>query len=147
MLQKPFCQFEIYGCLVFKLFFSSSGYLNHGIIGKQIFRQSQVQAFSFLNFVPNSTIVMASVSNPIPVTLETSHHVPGTLEYIKSRVPEKYHGFINVFIDKEATQLPPHWDQDIAIELEEGKTPPFGPIYSLTPTEKEALHSYISDNT
>src|SRR5260370_41890972 len=74
------------------------------------FRQSWVQAFSFLNFVPNSTIVGASVSNPIPVTLETSHHVPGTLEYIKSRVLVKYqyHSFINVFVDKEATQLPPH---------------------------------------
>ncbi len=86
------------------------------------------------------------MSNPILVTLETSHHVPGTLKYIKSQVPEKYHSFINVFVDKEATQLPPHQDQDIAIELEEGKTPPLSPIYSLTPMEKEVLHSYISDN-
>src|SRR5260370_1197272 len=84
--------------------------------------------------------------NSVLVTLEISCHVPGTFEYIKSQVPEKYHGFINVFIDKEVTQLPPHQDQDIAIELEEGKTPPFGPIYSLMPMEKEALHSYISDN-
>jgi len=49
-------------------------------------------------------------------------------------------------VDKEATSLPSHHDQDIKIELEEGKTPPFGPIYSLTPTEKEALQTYISEN-
>src|SRR5260370_23634667 len=63
----------------------------------KIFRQSWVQAFSFLNFVPNSTIVRVSMSNPAPVTLETSHHVPVTLKYIKSSVPLKYHSFINVF--------------------------------------------------
>ena len=96
--------------------------------------------------MPDSTIVAASMVKSVPETLETSSHVPGTIEYIKSWVLEKYHGFLNVFIDKETTMLPPHQDQDIAIELEEGKIPPFSPIYSLTPLEKEALHSYISDN-
>ncbi len=49
-------------------------------------------------------------------------------------------------MDKEASTLPPHWDHDLKIELEEGKIPPFRPIYSLTSAEKEALRSYISDN-
>ena len=81
------------------------------------FSQSQVQAFGLLNFMPDFTIVTASMvnSNSVPEAPETSTHVPGTLKYIKSWVPEKYHGFLNVFMDKEATQLPPHWDQDIAI--------------------------------
>ena len=64
---------------------------------------------------------------------------PKTLSYIQSRVPKEYHGFVNVFFNREATTLPPHRDQDIKIELEEGRTPPFGPIYSLTTIEKEAL--------
>jgi len=105
-----------------------------------------VQAFGLLNFIPDSTTVVVSMVNSVLETPEISCHVPGTLEHIKSLVPEKYHGFINVFVDKEATTLPPHWDQDIAIELEEGKILPFGPIYSLMPLEKEALHSYISEN-
>ncbi len=66
-------------------------------------------------------------------------------KYIKSKVLEKYHGFLNVFVNKEAT-LSPHHDQDIWIEIEDGKAPLFGLIYSLTPMEKEALHSYILDN-
>ena len=33
-----------------------------------------------------------------------------------------------------------------AIELEEGKQPPFGPIYSLEPVELEILKTYIKIN-
>src|SRR5258708_36161079 len=76
--------------------------------------------------------------NPIPA--------PGILEYIKSKVLGKYHGFLNVFIDKEASTLPPHRDQDIRIELENGRALPSGPIYSLTLMEKEALCTYIVEN-
>src|SRR5260370_41642661 len=52
----------------------------------------------------------------------------------------------SIYSSREASTLPPHCNQDIKIELEEGKVPPFGLIYSLTPMEKEALHSYISEN-
>ncbi len=107
------------------------------------FAQNRVSAFGVINFVPDSIVLATSITNP---TSEIPIPAPGTLDYIKSKVLEKYHGFLNVFVDKEATTLPPHHDQDIQIEIEDGKAPPFGPIYSLTPTEKEALHSYISDN-
>ena len=33
-----------------------------------------------------------------------------------------------------------------AIKLEEGKQPPFGPIYSLGPVELETLKTYIKTN-
>src|SRR5260370_9628393 len=107
------------------------------------FGQNQIQAFGMINFVPDSIVVAASMGDSI---LENSSPVPGTIEYIKSKVLEKYHGFLNLFFDKEATTLPPPQDQDMSIELEEGKVPPFGLIYSLTPTEKAALHSYLSKN-
>src|SRR5260370_1288010 len=107
------------------------------------FSQNQIQAFGLINFVSDSIVIVASMGDTI---LDNSILAPGTIEYIKSKVPEKYHGFINVFVDKEATILPPHQYQDIKIKLEEGKTPPFSLIYSLTPTEKIALHSYISEN-
>src|SRR5260221_10490303 len=107
------------------------------------FVQDQISTFGIINFIPDSIVLAASITNPaseIPIP------APGTLEYIKSKVPKKYHGFLNVFVDKEATTLPPHHNQDIRIEIEDGKAPPFSPIYSLTPMEKEALHTYISDN-
>ena len=74
------------------------------------FAQNQVSAFGIINFVPDSIVLATSITNP---TLEIPIPAPGTLDYIKSKVPEKYHSFLNVFVDKEATTLPPHHDQDI----------------------------------
>ena len=106
------------------------------ISADDFFSQNQIQAFGLINFVSDSIVIVASMGDTI---LDNSALAPGTIKYIKSKVPEKYHGFINVFVDKEATILPPHQDQDIKIKLEEGKTPPFGLIYSLMPTEKITL--------
>ncbi len=109
----------------------------------EFFGQGWITAFGLINFIPNSINVATSVSNIIS---DNSILVPEAIDKIKAKVPEKYHGFINVFINKEATTLSPHCDQDIKIKLVEGKVPPFNLIYSLTPMEKEALHSYISEN-
>ncbi len=76
----------------------------------EFFAQNQVSAFGVINFIPDSIVLAASITNP---TLEIPIPAPGTLEYIKSKVLEKYHGFLNVFVDKESTTLPPHHDQDI----------------------------------
>src|SRR5260370_19764919 len=109
----------------------------------EFFGQGWITTFGLINFVPNSINVAASMSN---IILDKSFPVPEAVNKIKAKVLAKYHGYINLFVDKEAETLPPHCDQDIKIELEEGKVLPFGPIYSLTPIEKEALHSYITDN-
>ena len=34
----------------------------------------------------------------------------------------------------------------MVIDIEEGKTPPFGPIYSLSESERKALFEYIETN-
>src|SRR5260221_9642859 len=65
---------------------------------------------------------------------------------IAAKVPAKYHEFLDLFVDKEATKLLPHHSHDIKIELENGKSPPFGPIYSLTDKEKEILQAYLANN-
>jgi hypothetical protein len=44
------------------------------------------------------------------------------------------------------TKSGPHRPYDVDIELEEGKTPPFGPLYRLTPPECEALAEYVNKN-
>jgi hypothetical protein len=54
-------------------------------------------------------------------------------------VPLEYHDFASVFSKKEASKLSEHRSYDHRIPLEEGTTPPYGPIYSLSPVELETL--------
>jgi hypothetical protein len=52
--------------------------------------------------------------------------------------------YSDVFSSSEFPLLPPHRDGiDLEIELDEGKTPPFGPIYSLSVEEGIVLKKYI----
>ncbi|KAL7280850.1 hypothetical protein ACG7TL_005794 [Trametes sanguinea] len=62
-------------------------------------------------------------------------------------VPKKYHDFTSVFSPVEVENLPPYRPGfDAAIELEDGKTPPFGPLYHLSQHEREVLFDYIETN-
>ena len=63
-----------------------------------------------------------------------------------STVPTQYHSFANVFSKSKANSLLPHRPYDLKIPLEEGSQPPLGPIYSLSPLELEALHTYLDKN-
>lgn len=63
-----------------------------------------------------------------------------------SNVPPEYHKYADVFSKKRADQLPPHRPYDHHIPLEDGKQPPFGPIYSLSEPERLALQEYLSEN-
>ena len=51
-----------------------------------------------------------------------------------------------VFNPSEFDKLPEHQPYDIDIELKEGKMPPFGLIYCLTPAECEAVAKYVNSN-
>ena len=62
-------------------------------------------------------------------------------------VPEEYSDYADVFSEKLAAVLPEHTETNThAIELEEGKQPLYGPIYSLGPVELETLKTYIETN-
>ena len=63
-----------------------------------------------------------------------------------TKLPKEYHEFADVFSKKEAEKLPEHRKYDHHIPLQEGTTPPFGPVYSLSPRELEVLQKYIDDN-
>src|SRR5258705_9627950 len=73
-------------------------------------------------FAGASLNVMDAGGNP----LQSLH------DSIAAKVPAKYHDFLDLFVDKEVTELLPHWSHNIKIELEQGKSPPFGLIYTLT---------------
>ncbi|THH13139.1 hypothetical protein EW146_g7058 [Bondarzewia mesenterica] len=62
-------------------------------------------------------------------------------------IPRKYADYADtVFAPSEFDKLLPHRNFDMDIELEEGKSPPFGPLYQLTPLECEVLAEHINAN-
>ena len=64
-----------------------------------------------------------------------------------TKVLAKYSDFADVFSSDLATELPKHTEiNTYAIDLEESKQPPYGPIYSLGPVELETLKTSIETN-
>ena len=55
------------------------------------------------------------------------------------KVPEAYSEFIPIMTAEMAEVLPEHSVYNHAIDLKEGTTPPWGPIYPLNETELEEL--------
>ena len=59
----------------------------------------------------------------------------------------EYSDYSNVFSAENTAEFPENTEMnEHAIELEDGKPPPFGPIYSLGPVELETLKTYIKTN-
>jgi len=51
-----------------------------------------------------------------------------------------------VFSKAKASELPPHRDYNLKIDLEEGTSLPLGTLYSLSPVELSALRTFINKN-
>ena len=67
-------------------------------------------------------------------------------EKIKRLLPKEYYDFMPLFKKAIANVLPPHRKYDHKITLEEGFTPPFGPIYLLSIPELKALREWLNEN-
>ena len=65
--------------------------------------------------------------------------------YFMEHVPSCYHDFADVFSEQEARTMPPHRPYDHTIDVEEGKQPPHGPIYSMLGVELDALKKYLEE--
>ena len=62
----------------------------------------------------------------------------------KVKIPDKYLDFADVFSEEKTLVLPERTElNEHAINLEDSKQPPYGPIYSLGPVELETLKTYI----
>ena len=62
-------------------------------------------------------------------------------------LPEELLEYTDVFAASGGTALAPHRDGvDLAIEVEDGKQPPYGPLYPLSPAELEVLRQYLQEN-
>jgi len=60
-----------------------------------------------------------------------------------STIPKDYHDFLDIFSKSKASKLAEHQPYDLKITLDEGTSPPYGPLYSLTQEELAALHKFI----
>ena len=63
-----------------------------------------------------------------------------------SSVPPEYCDYADVFSKAKASELPPHRDYDLKINLEEGTSPPLGTLYLLSLVELSALQTFIDEN-
>jgi hypothetical protein len=61
-------------------------------------------------------------------------------------VPAEFHEFLPLFDKIVADRLPPHREYDHKIVLKDGFEPPFGPLYSLSRPELEALKAFLEEN-
>src|SRR3979490_1446975 len=68
--------------------------------------------------------------------------VPVNLE----NIPKEYHDFVDVFSKAKAETLGPHRPYDLKITLEDGTKMPHLPLYSLSNSELEALHTFIDEH-
>ena len=60
------------------------------------------------------------------------------------KILDEYSDFTDVFSEEKTLVLPERTKlNEHAIDLEDGKQPPYGPIYSLGPVELETLKAYI----
>ena len=94
---------------------------------------------------PVSIAISASGSIQSSEDIENSGSVSSAIN-ANCTVPVKYHDFLDVFSEVEANSLPTHGPHDHHIPIVEGKSPPFGPIYSLSQTELEVLSDYLKEN-
>jgi hypothetical protein len=68
------------------------------------------------------------------------------LDKVKAHVPEDYHDYADIFNKARADSLALHQPYDLKINLEEGTSPPLGPIYSLSAPKLTALREFIDDH-
>ncbi len=61
-------------------------------------------------------------------------------------ISKTYRERANFFSPSNANFLPPHRYEDHAIELEPGKTPPFGWLYNLSDYQLKTLREYVDKN-
>ncbi|KAJ1573896.1 hypothetical protein NDA12_004071 [Ustilago hordei] len=88
-------------------------------------------------------------SQHLLATTTTSSDTTMALAYdagLPDIIPQEYHQYLDVFSRVKADKLSPHRTYDHQIPLEEGKSPPFGPIYSLSEHELKTLREYLEEN-
>ena len=102
---------------------------------------------ALLRFQPHTISVATTSTIPSDsLDLGPDDDAPQEPDNYMKYVPSKYYPWSSVFSSVAVDQLPPHRPYDMSIELEDGTTPPFGPMYRLSQAERQALTDYIESN-
>ena len=113
---------------------------------RHFFRAARAETICLLRFHESTS---STYLNSFATDISSSGHphpADSTTDY-RNSVPPKYRPWADtVFNPSKFEDLPDHRPYDIEIELNEGKTPPFGPIYRLTSVEREAVAEYVNSN-
>jgi hypothetical protein len=91
----------------------------------------------------NSSLVKSILSSPVVKNPPVARTKPCP---VKNLVENPAQNFVDVFDKNKADQLPEHRPYDYLIDLEEGHSPPFGPIYGLAGPDLQALRDYLIEN-
>jgi hypothetical protein len=128
---------------------------------------NEIHSYSSHNTIPNDSINSHVYSSPDIISNECTlqcqntkiHHAEDNpdehsdeetssidMDGKRTHVPKQFHDLIQVFSKTRSELLPIHRPYDMAIDLIEGKTIPWGPIYPLANNEMDALKEYIDEN-
>ena len=78
--------------------------------------------------------------------IDINHLIPSEISSLIDKLPSSLKDYSDVFSSHNAKKLAPHRDIDLAIDLQPGKEPPYGPIYPLSPRELAALKEFLEEN-
>jgi hypothetical protein len=78
--------------------------------------------------------------------IDINHLIPSEINSLIEKLPDSLERYLDVFSKNNAKKLAPHWDIDLAIELQPGKEPLYRPIYPLSPWELAALKEFLEEN-
>ena len=75
----------------------------------------------------------------------TIGYVSAVQEDTVEQVPPEFRQFMGIMSKEAADTLPEHRQYDCKIDLKEGSTPPWGPIYPLSESELQALREWLKE--
>jgi len=105
---------------------------------------------SFLNSCTKYEVDEFSLSLDETVCLDPEARVVGYISAVDQKdrdpfklVPGKFKKYLNIMGTEAAEALPLHRLYDCKIDLKEGETAPWGPIYPLLETELQTLREWL----
>ena len=84
------------------------------------------------------------------VTLDPGAKVIGYVSAIneqdpRDQIPKHFRGYLDIMGQEAAEALPVHRPYDCKIDLKEGETAPWGPIYPLSENELQTLREWLKE--
>ena len=72
-------------------------------------------------------------------------YVSAITEDPRNQIPKEFRGYLDIMSQEAAEALPAHRSYDCKIDLKEGETAPWGPIYPLSEKELQTLREWLKE--